>query len=76
MVSHCLKQSANLHLLCTVQGTTSKVCQTIIEIRSKSLFVTYAVVQAQEYDKDDFGPEYHNPYVYSEYDLGDYPVEE
>ena len=46
---------------------------TIIEIRSKSLFVTYAVVQAQEYDKDDFGPEYHNPYVYSEFELGDYP---
>ena len=49
------------------------MCQTIIEIRSKSLFVTYAVVQAQEYDKDDFGPEYHNPYVYSEFELGDYP---
>jgi len=54
----------------------------------QSLFVTYAVVQAQEldqnetqvsqaeFDNEDFGPDYHNPYVHSDYELGDYADDE
>ena len=50
--------------------------------------MTYAVVQAQEldtnetqvsqaeFDNEDFGPDYHNPYVSSDYELGDYADDE
>ena len=48
-----------------------------LKIIPKSLFFTYSLVKAQQDNKTDDVSDYgdHNPYVYSEFDLGDYPDE-
>ena len=48
-----------------------------LKIITKSLFFTYSLVKAQQDNNTDGVSDYgdHNPYVYSEFDLGDYPDE-
>lgn len=44
-------------------------------MKLQALFTTYSVIRAQTLNDNDFEDEYTNPYVYSSYDLGDYPEE-
>ena len=41
----------------------------------QALFMTCSVIRAQNLNDNDFEDEYKNPYVFSDFELGDYPEE-